>query len=69
MEGYRTYFPKKNVIHVFSIPNHLYRCGNQAAFVRVNESLERQVTWLEPAEETQSTKYNVSYRDQVPRFR
>ena len=53
MSGYKTYFsPKENLFSVFSIPNYSYRIGNEAAFVRVNESLERQVTWFEPAEES-----------------
>lgn len=72
MSGYQTFFAKKNLIQVFSVPNYAYRVGNTAAFVRVNEFLEREVTYFEEAEENRSTKYSVrpnDKRNNYPRFR
>ena len=54
ISGYKTYFsPNENLISLLSIPNYCYRAsGNEAAFVRVNGSLKRQVMWFAPAEES-----------------
>ena len=36
MEGYKYWFPKKNLVTIWSAPNYYYRCGNVASFLTVN---------------------------------
>ncbi|KAJ8318203.1 hypothetical protein KUTeg_003294 [Tegillarca granosa] len=48
MEGY--YFShEKNVVTVFSAPNYMYRCGNEAAMLEIDEKLNHNFMQFDPA--------------------
>ena len=48
MEGYNWSHGKK-VVTVFSAPNYCYRCGNQAAFMELDEGLKYTFHQFDPA--------------------
>ncbi|KAK0419401.1 hypothetical protein QR680_014125 [Steinernema hermaphroditum] len=48
MEGYQ-WAHNCNVVTVFSAPNYCYRCGNQAAFIELDEDLTYTLMQFEPA--------------------
>jgi len=48
MEGYKTHF-KDTVVTVWSAPNYCYRCGNRAAILELDESLNRNYRMFEAA--------------------
>ncbi|KAL7751238.1 hypothetical protein RI367_003444 [Sorochytrium milnesiophthora] len=39
----------KNVITIFSAPNYVYRCGNQAAIMEVDDNMNRRLLQFDPA--------------------
>ena len=40
MEGYQ-WQHNKSVVTIFSAPNYCYRCGNQAAIMEVDDTIEQ----------------------------
>ena len=48
MEGYQ-WTHERGVVTIFSAPNYCYRCGNEAAFMEVDENLKFTFTQFEPA--------------------
>lgn len=48
MEGY-AWAQDKRVVTIFSAPNYCYRCGNQAALMEIDESLQYTFLQFDPA--------------------
>ncbi|DBA85427.1 hypothetical protein WJX79_008449 [Trebouxia sp. C0005] len=48
MEGYN-WCHDQNVVTIFSAPNYCYRCGNMAAIMEVNETMNKKFLQFEPA--------------------
>lgn len=48
MEGYKWHF-NETVLTVWSAPNYCYRCGNVAAILELDESLNKEFTIFEAA--------------------
>lgn len=42
-EGYHYWFPKKNLITVWSAPNYCYRMGNKAIVLSFDDNLNREI--------------------------
>ena len=65
MEGYN-WSHDENVVTIFSAPNYCYRCGNQAAIMQLDESLNRDFLQFDPAP-TQDTETQQSSK-RVPEY-
>ena len=50
MEGYKIHFNGK-LITIWSAPNYCYRCGNQAAIMKLDANLNKQFENFEASEE------------------
>ena len=48
MEGYN-WSHERNVVTIFSAPNYCYRCGNQAAIMELDDSLNYSFLQFDPA--------------------
>eukprot|EP01117_Protostelium_nocturnum_P001685 TRINITY_DN1206_c1_g3_i1.p1 TRINITY_DN1206_c1_g3~~TRINITY_DN1206_c1_g3_i1.p1 ORF type:complete len:317 (-),score=93.40 TRINITY_DN1206_c1_g3_i1:107-1057(-) len=48
MEGYN-WAHDRNVVTIFSAPNYCYRCANQAAFMEIDEHMNRTFLQFDPA--------------------
>eukprot|EP00958_Prasinococcus_capsulatus_P019529 scaffold2419_cov362-Prasinococcus_capsulatus_cf.AAC.1 len=58
MEGY-DWVHEKFVVTVFSAPNYCYRCGNQAAIMHIDDSLEHSIVQFDPAPRPKNTEYSL----------
>jgi len=57
MEGYKFWFPEKNLVTVWSAPNYCYRCGNVASILQLDENLERQWKIFNSVPESSQTQH------------
>eukprot|EP01107_Rhizomastix_libera_P000654 TRINITY_DN1127_c0_g1_i2.p1 TRINITY_DN1127_c0_g1~~TRINITY_DN1127_c0_g1_i2.p1 ORF type:complete len:307 (-),score=29.66 TRINITY_DN1127_c0_g1_i2:72-992(-) len=48
MEGY-SWAHDQNVVTIFSAPNYCYRCGNQAAFMELDDKMNRNFIQFDPS--------------------
>ena len=64
-EGYKFWFPKQNLVTVWSAPNYCYRCGNAAAIMIVDKDLK--TTFKMFSEVPQSAK-SINPKIEVPYF-
>lgn len=58
-------FAEKSLVTVWSAPNYCYRCGNVAAVLSFDESMERVVKYFTETEENSSM---MAPRASVPYF-
>ena len=65
-DGYKYHFEKKNVITVWSAPNYVYRCGNVASILCLDENRNRNIQIFKDTEE--SRQVVASMKRPVPYF-
>jgi serine/threonine-protein phosphatase 6 catalytic subunit len=64
-EGYKYWFPSKNLVTVWSAPNYFYRCGNAAAILVIDDNLS---TSFKMFNEVPQSARSVPPRSVVPYF-
>ena len=57
MEGYNWYHDR-NGVTIFSCPNYCYRCGNQAAFMDIDEHLKYTFLQFDPPPDHKGSREN-----------
>lgn len=65
MEGFKIWFPKKNLTTVWSAPNYTYRCGNLASVLQIDSDLNQRYVMFDEAENKAKLK---QYKNTVPYF-
>jgi len=64
-DGYKYHFEKENVITVWSAPNYVYRCGNVAAILQLDENLNQEIKIFSETEQNKTAltlmKKNIMY--------
>ncbi len=66
MDGYRYSYNKDTLLTIWSAPNYYYRCGNKAAFMRVDKDLNKKIELFEA--DSKSTYSNGSIESVLPYF-
>jgi len=64
-EGYKFWFPKQNLVTVWSAPNYFYRCANDASILVVDENLNQEFKMFKEVPESAKS---VPPRSVVPYF-
>jgi serine/threonine-protein phosphatase 6 catalytic subunit len=64
-EGYKYWFPNRNLVTVWSAPNYCYRCGNVASILNVSEDGRRDFLIFDAVPESAKS---VHPRNVVPYF-
>ena len=64
-EGYKYWFPNRNLVTVWSAPNYCYRCGNVASILNVSEDGRRDFMIFDAVPESAKS---VHPRNVVPYF-
>ena len=59
MDGYKYYFGQL-LVTVWSAPNYCYRCGNDAAVMTIDQSLQIDFVIFSPRPETERNKPDVT---------
>eukprot|EP01084_Bolivina_argentea_P094297 169521_1 len=65
-DGYKYHFDKKNVITVWSAPNYVYRCGNVASILSLDDKLNRDIKIFKDTEQSRQVVANM--KRPVPYF-
>jgi len=65
MEGYKFWFPDRNLVTVWSAPNYCYRCNNIASILCLDEQLNQE--WKTFKEVPESAK-SINPKNVLPYF-
>ncbi len=65
-DGYKYHFERRNVITVWSAPNYVYRCGNVAAILSLDDHLDRDIKIFKDTEASRNAV--ASMKRPVPYF-